>query len=146
MKRTPIQINLERLMLKKGFNMKSLSLAAKLNETAVRDILKGRVQSPSFHTLERLAETLNCEVYDITYGSNNPYKNRANPKLNAELLGRVIKKVDKLLDEQHIKLPVEERSRIYSAWYELKVLNDTEEDDKKDEAQINTLIQLTAKM
>lgn len=50
------------LMEEQGFNYKSLSLAAGLGETAVRDIAVGRVRSPKFSTLEKLAKALKCSI------------------------------------------------------------------------------------
>lgn len=58
--------NLTRLMKEKDFNQKSLALAAGLNETAVRDILKGKSLNPRLDTLQRLAAALRCHIWDIT--------------------------------------------------------------------------------
>ncbi len=57
-----LQIHLRRLMVAAGFNQKSLARAAELNETAVRDILKGRSKNPRIDTLDALAKTLRCPV------------------------------------------------------------------------------------
>jgi phage repressor protein C with HTH and peptisase S24 domain len=53
---------LERAMRDAGYNPRSLSLAAGLGMTAVRDILDGRVASPRAHTLEALARLLGVNV------------------------------------------------------------------------------------
>lgn len=53
------------LMEQKGYNQKSLSLAAGLGETAVRDILMGRIISPKIKTLEKIAGVLDCEVESL---------------------------------------------------------------------------------
>lgn len=53
---------LERRMLEKGFNMKSLSIAAGLGTTAVRDILVGRNRRPGGEVWMKLAEVLECSV------------------------------------------------------------------------------------
>ena len=45
-----------------GYNPRSLSLAAGLGVTAVRDILDGRIASPRYHTLEALARLLGVSV------------------------------------------------------------------------------------
>lgn len=50
--------NLKRLLVDKGFNNKSLSLKAGLNETAVRDILQRRKNDPRLDVLEKLATAL----------------------------------------------------------------------------------------
>ena len=56
---------LERLMREQGFNQKSLALKAGLNETAVRDILKGRSRRPLHTTVMALAVALGCEVAEL---------------------------------------------------------------------------------
>jgi len=53
---------LERAMRDAGYNPRSLSLAAGLGMTAVRDILDGRVASPRGHTIEALAPLLGVTV------------------------------------------------------------------------------------
>lgn len=50
---------LKNLMADRGFNYKTLSLAAHLGETAVRDIIVGRVTSPKISTIKKLAAVLN---------------------------------------------------------------------------------------
>lgn len=50
--------HLRELMEKKGFNPRSLSLAAGLNPTAVRDMLEGRTISPRYDTARALANAL----------------------------------------------------------------------------------------
>ncbi|MCX7354740.1 MAG: helix-turn-helix domain-containing protein [Alphaproteobacteria bacterium] len=59
---------LERLMKERGFNQKSLAEAARLNETAVRDILKGRSRRPLHTTIIALARTLACEPEELVGG------------------------------------------------------------------------------
>lgn len=59
---------LERLMRERGFNQKSLAEAARLNETAVRDILKGRSRRPLHTTILALARTLACEPEELVGG------------------------------------------------------------------------------
>lgn len=56
---------LERLMHERGFNQKSLALKAGLNETAVRDILKGRSRRPLHTTVMALAVALGCDVAEL---------------------------------------------------------------------------------
>lgn len=56
--------HLERLMRQKGFNMKSLSLAAGLGETYVRDILK-RGREPGVEKTRALAEVLGVRMNEI---------------------------------------------------------------------------------
>ncbi len=56
----------ERRMAAAGFSARSLSIAAGLNPTAVRDILIGRSKQPRFQTLYRLARVLGCSVEELT--------------------------------------------------------------------------------
>ena len=48
-----------------GQNQKSLARAAQLNETAIRDILKGRSKNPRIDTLKAIATVLECTVNDL---------------------------------------------------------------------------------
>lgn len=57
-----LQTELRRRMVEAGFNQKSLARKAGLNETAVRDILKGRSRNPRIDTLEAIARRLGCSV------------------------------------------------------------------------------------
>ena len=49
--------------------MKSLSRAAGLGETYVRDLIIEKVKSPSYENLTRLAALLDCSVKEITYAA-----------------------------------------------------------------------------
>lgn len=57
---------LDDLMKEQGFNYKSLSKASRLGETAVRDIVVGRVRSPKVSTLLALAKTLKVPSQYLT--------------------------------------------------------------------------------
>ena len=59
---------LERAMRDAGYNPRSLSLAAELGMTAVRDILDGRVASPRYVTLSALAKVLGVSVEYLAIG------------------------------------------------------------------------------
>jgi transcriptional regulator with XRE-family HTH domain len=60
-----IRDELRRRMEANEFNQKSLARAAQLNETAVRDILKGRSKNPRVDTLQAIAKVLGCTVNDL---------------------------------------------------------------------------------
>ena len=62
---SPLQSELRRRMVAHGYNQKSLARTAGLNETAVRDILKGRSRNPRIDTLEALSRVLACSVLDL---------------------------------------------------------------------------------
>jgi repressor LexA len=61
-----LQRELRRRMEAAGYNQKSLARAAGLNQTAVRDILKGRSRHPRSDTLEALARILGCTIDQLT--------------------------------------------------------------------------------
>lgn len=62
---TTIAKNLEFLMKEKGLSQIGLAERAKLNDTAVRDIIKGRSKDPQMKTLKALAGALGCAVEDL---------------------------------------------------------------------------------
>ncbi|MDY0241647.1 MAG: S24 family peptidase [Rhodospirillaceae bacterium] len=66
--------NILRLMAEKGFNQKSLSLAAGKNETLVRDIMK-RAQNPRQDSLSALAAALDVSVSDLLGEDSAPASN-----------------------------------------------------------------------
>ena len=59
---------LERAMRDAGYNPRSLSLAAGLGMTAVRDLLDGRIGSPRYATIEALAKVLGVTVSFLANG------------------------------------------------------------------------------
>lgn len=63
---------LEALMIERGYNMKSLSLAADLSETYVRAILR-RNTKPSVQNLAKIAKELNCTPAYLM-GEDKPFK------------------------------------------------------------------------
>jgi len=63
-----ISQRLTRLMRQAGYNPRSLSLAASLGPTAVRDIIDGRVASPRYATLQPLATLLGVGVDYLVVG------------------------------------------------------------------------------
>jgi transcriptional regulator with XRE-family HTH domain len=58
--------NVRLRMEAKGLGPKALSLKADLNETYVRDILKGKSRNPRQAHLQKLAAALDCRVSDLT--------------------------------------------------------------------------------
>ena len=60
-----LQRNLTARMAQQGYHQKSLALAAGLNHTAIRDILKGRSRSPRLDTLVKIAHTLATTPNDL---------------------------------------------------------------------------------
>lgn len=60
-----IRKNLARLIEKDGRDLKAISKAAGLGETAVRDILQGRSGSPRIDTLEKIAGALKIDLLEL---------------------------------------------------------------------------------
>lgn len=56
---------LRRLRDKRGFNNRSLSVAAGLGDTAVRDVLHGKSVEPRYSTIRCLAGALGCQLSDL---------------------------------------------------------------------------------
>jgi transcriptional regulator with XRE-family HTH domain len=69
-----LSARLERAMRDAGYNPRSLSLAAELGMTAVRDILDERVASPRYATLSSLAKVLGVSAEYLATGeqTENP--------------------------------------------------------------------------
>lgn len=76
---TDLSRRLAAYMKDRGFNQRSLAVAAKLNETAVRDILIGRSRSPRYATLAALASVLKCTVAELA-GEAPPDQAQTRPR------------------------------------------------------------------
>jgi transcriptional regulator with XRE-family HTH domain len=57
---------IEARMAAAGLTQKRLALLAGLNETYVRDILRGKSRNPKHEQLAKLATALGCRVQDLT--------------------------------------------------------------------------------
>ena len=106
-----LQAELRRRMTECGFNQKSLARTAGLNETAVRDILKGRSRSPRIDTLEALARVLDCSVIHLTGGKDAP-----KPQAKTDCID-VLGAVEADVSRQGLVRPVDE-------WYQLELPKD----------------------
>jgi hypothetical protein len=62
---------LDRVIQAHGGNYKAVSLRAKLGETAVRDIIVGRVRNPGIYTLEKIAYALDTTIADVMKDAPN---------------------------------------------------------------------------
>lgn len=62
---TGLIAKLGELIVRRGENYKSVSMRAKLGETAVRDIIVGRVKNPGIHTIERIAGALGTSIASL---------------------------------------------------------------------------------
>jgi transcriptional regulator with XRE-family HTH domain len=61
----PLAVNLRRRMRAMKIGQKQLATLAGVNETYVRDILKGRSRNPTASKLRRVATVLECEASDL---------------------------------------------------------------------------------
>lgn len=108
--------NIEYLMKKKGFNMKSLSLAAGLNETAIRDLLK-RTNNPSYQTINKLSKFLEIDPYSLTTSDaaelDKPYPNI----LDFENFALAIEKIDNLIKNHNLDINSKTKAKVYMACY-----------------------------
>jgi DNA-binding Xre family transcriptional regulator len=115
-----IRDNIERLMVDRGYNMKTLSLTAGLNETAVRDILKGRVSHPTYETLRKVAKVLDCSVNEIV--GVVPAMGSLTHGFRESIFIHAVEQVDEIISKNKIDISSANKARVYWAWYELSVL------------------------
>jgi DNA-binding Xre family transcriptional regulator len=115
---------LYQLMRAQRFNMTSLSIAAGLNTTAVRDILRGRVKSPKYSTLEKLALALCCNVNDIIGRTIDPEIKKGLLRIkdiDIELFAEAVTEVDlSILSGKRI-ISIRERALQYLQAYNQKL-------------------------
>lgn len=111
---------LVRRMESGGFTQKSLATAAEVNETYVRDILRGKSKNPKSQQLKKVADALGCEVADLTdpgrSGSDKPLGKAPNRSSEVALIEMwrvlsphgqtlAIKKVAQLLPRHEVDVP-----------------------------------------
>jgi hypothetical protein len=63
---SPVAHEIYRRMVECGYNQRSLSLAAGLGATYIRDLFVGASQNPKSEQLYRVARTLGCSVEELT--------------------------------------------------------------------------------
>ena len=147
-----LQQNLRHLMKEQKISMLKLSLAACLNETAVRDIINGKVKSPTYKTLQKIAAALKCKVDDLVTKVDDGLALKKdhllfdNSKINVKKFATTLQTVDELLKKKNLKLNYIDKTRIYFAWYDLSILNDDlPKDAELIEAELSTLINASKK-
>lgn len=88
--------NLTRYMELRGLNPRSLSLAAGLGATAVRDIIEGKSSEPRYSTIRCLSGALRCQMTDLvpddpTWPSLPDQKQETNePALTESVIGLAV--------------------------------------------------------
>jgi len=140
-------------MKEQGYSMLSLSLAASLNETAIRDILNGKIKSPTYQTLSKISQALKCHVDDLMKEANpnslevigrNLLFN--NSKIDAKRFAKTITIVDELIKKKDLRLDPLVRTKIYFSWYDLSILNkDISKDKSLTEMTLDTIIKASSK-
>jgi len=117
MAESPLQKELRRRILEGGFNQKSLARQAGLNETAIRDILKGRSRSPRINTLEAIARVLDCSVPQLTGGREAPKPQAKTDRID------VIGAVEANAASESLARPVDD-------WYQVELPKDRRYPDR----------------
>jgi transcriptional regulator with XRE-family HTH domain len=95
--------NVRLRMKARGLGQKALSLKADLNETYVRDILKGKSRNPRQEHLQKLALALECRVSDLT-GELDATGNDGTPK--SLLRQQLLAAFDDLTDQRDWEMAV----------------------------------------
>jgi transcriptional regulator with XRE-family HTH domain len=111
--------------------MLKLSALAGLNETAVRDILNGKMKNPTYKTLYHLAKVLKCSVDELVLETGEVIAGEEillfnNPKINEKIFAKVIDDAEKLILKKKLKINNLQRTMIYFSWYDLLVMNQHE--------------------
>lgn len=79
----PLARELYRLMIEKGFSAASLSKAAGVGETYIRDILFDRSKSPLAAKLQKIADALECDLTDLTSKLADVSSSEVDPRLRS---------------------------------------------------------------
>jgi len=98
---SPLVQELIRRMQASGLNQKKLALKAGLNETAVRDIRKGKSKHPRHDTVEKLAHALGCSAIELL---NPNIKNINVDKIDTTLRDINNSQIEKTLSNLKISL------------------------------------------
>ncbi len=86
-----------------GLNQKRLSLGAGLNETYVRDIIKGRTRNPRTDSLGKLARALGCSRADLLPPADRGTEaNEGAARLDPALLNRALAVAERLSAEDKV--------------------------------------------
>jgi transcriptional regulator with XRE-family HTH domain len=128
--------------------MLSLSLESGLNETAVRDILNGKVKNPTYNTLASLAKTLNCKVDDLALDPEEQELAIGNyilllksSKVNLRLFAKSVQIIDEFISNKKLNFSYLDKVKLYWSWYDLSLMNRTKLNNKnRNNIQLETLI------
>lgn len=111
--------NLKTLMEACELNPRSLSLAAGLNPTAVRDMLEGRVRFPRYDTVKSLAKTLGTTPAKLMGDAPDTQLNPAGDALDdgMDILVEIIARLQETAEEQGYKLTPREFAAMTATIY-----------------------------
>lgn len=76
---SPIRDNLRMLVQKSGMSRRAICRKAGLSESVVKDILSGKIQSPTLATLSKIAGAMGLEVVDFLAGPHENTKRSIAP-------------------------------------------------------------------
>ena len=103
-----------------GLTPKRLSLSAGLNETYVRDLVAGRVDSPRPRNLKKLAQVLKCSVIDLLLPAQHLEGNEA------LMLKRAVILADRVIGDASLPDREGSQARIAKVIYDVLVERGTE--------------------
>jgi transcriptional regulator with XRE-family HTH domain len=128
-------VTLRNLMAERGLTPRSLSLAAGLNETAVRDIIAGRARFPRYDTILALAEALDTTPAYLMGDevTKQQIKQGQIKKISdLDLLTEIIARVQEVSEELSITPKPEQFARIVTALYQRLITSEKQELTKKE--------------
>lgn len=99
-------------MQERGLNPYALSVRAGLNDTAVRDLLAGRVKSPRYDTLQAIAEVLDTTPAALMGERQTGRRFPPAPAVLQDLLSLIVAEVIRESDAMGLKLKPERLGKI----------------------------------
>ncbi len=123
-----LQENLKKIMKQQKLSMLKLAVLAGLNETAVRDILNGKIKNPTYKTLYHLAKVLKCKVDELFFKTEEASVGEEillfnNAKINESVFAQAVLEVDNLILHKSLKINHLQKTNIYFSWYDLLLIN-----------------------
>jgi DNA-binding Xre family transcriptional regulator len=131
-----IQYNIENILTQKQIEVEELCQLAGINEYEIDMVLSSPVVSVDNQILAKIANALNCTMFELFNGSKDTkttkkvskkaYNKRKSKellpsfsKINIELLSDSVAKVDEIISSEGKKIDTDQRVMAYLAFYEL---------------------------
>jgi DNA-binding Xre family transcriptional regulator len=131
-----IQYNLENILTKKQIEVEELCKLAGVNEYEIDMVLSSPMISVDNQILTKIANALNCTMFDLFNGdkntnatsktskkSYNKIKSKkllpSFSKINIELLSDSVAKIDEIISSEGKNIDTDQRVMAYLAFYEL---------------------------